>query len=79
MCLSRRPSIFLAHQKRDQVDELLLREALLQPLRHGAQGGRPMLLDVGLRQQVLLALAIGQRQRRLGFGDFDAPSVLDRS
>src|SRR5262249_18279792 len=76
------PATFLlAHQKRDQVNELFLHEAFLQTFRHGTQGGRPLLLNLGLRQEVLLSLVISQRERLLGFRDLDAGqrlAVLER-
>src|SRR5262249_5350039 len=66
---SRSAAVLQAGQERDQVDELLLSEALLQALRHRAERRRPLLVDLALRHHVLLPLAVGQRERLLGLRD----------
>src|SRR5262245_19830893 len=54
--------LLLADQEGDEVHELLEREPLLQPFGHDALGGGLAFLDVGLGDDMLLALVVGQGQ-----------------
>src|SRR5436305_11211247 len=52
------PALLQANQVRDEVHELLLGQARLKTLRHGADGQRPLLHNVGLLQFVPLDLLV---------------------
>src|SRR5262249_30750854 len=66
----------LAHQEGNEVDELLLGEALLQPLRHGADGRLAQLVQVFFLDDVLLPLVVGQGEHRAVLGDLHAADEL---
>ena len=61
--------LFFAGQERDQVDELINRQRLLQPVGHDAARMSLRLLDVRFAERVLLALIVGEHQSVGGFGD----------
>src|SRR5262245_13070280 len=67
--LSRPAALLLVNQECDQVDELLRRERLLQALGHRALGLGLVFLDLLLRDNVLLALAVSDRDSLRSFGD----------
>src|SRR5207302_9045 len=74
------PRVFLSCQKGDQVHELVRGQPFLQAFGHGARGLRPLLLDILLRQLVLSAFIVAQRDGVCLFVDPDAgehPSILE--
>src|SRR2546425_12998923 len=55
--------LFLAHQKRDQIDEFIRRELALQAVGHGAQGLDTAGFDWGQGHLVLFSFSVPQRER----------------
>ena len=73
--------LFLACQERDQIDELGLGQALLQAFGHRTDCGRVLLVDVGSRHDMLLALIVSHGDGCLRFRKLDAVerfTVLER-